>query len=328
MKRIPGKVFQYLLAFVCIISLNFFLVHLMPGDPLIHLLGEEGYFHLHSQKPQVLEDLKAKYELDGPICKQYLVYFTNTLKGDFGWSYHYGRPVFQVILFRLKWTLVLLLPSILIAAILGAWLGSLAGWKRGVKSDRLFTPVFLFVYSTPVYCLGLLFVLLFAYYMHLFPLGGMAEETSSGLAGFLGTLRHMALPMAVLALHGTAYNYLIMRNSVREVVREEYILAAISRGLKERRVLFAHAFKNALPPLITVVALDFGFIIGGALLVEIVFSWQGMGMVIYDAVISRDYPLLSGCFSILAVCVIFVNALADVIYAVVDPRIRDGVPDV
>ena len=325
MGRLTGKISQYIVAFICIISLNFFLIHLMPGDPLIHLLGEEGYFYLSAQKPQALKELMAKYELDGPIYKQYFAYVINTLKADFGWSYHYGKPVFQVILYRLKWSMVLLLPSILIATILGTYFGILGGWKRGQKEDWFLTPVFLFVYSTPAYCLGFLFLLVFAFCFDLFPMGGMAQETSSGFAGLLDMLKHMVLPVTVLVFHNTAYNYLIMRNAVRDISHEEYIITAISKGLKESRVLFCHVLKNVLPPLITVVAMDFGFMLGGALLVEIVFSWQGMGTLIYDAVLSRDYPLLSACFLVLALCMILANAVADFIYSVVDPRIKDSV---
>lgn len=325
MKRLAGKSSQYIVAFICIISLNFFLIHLMPGDPLIHLLGEEGYFYLCAQKPHALKELIAKHELDGPVYKQYFAYVINTLKGDFGWSYHYGQPVFQVILYRLKWSLVLLLPSIFMATILGAYFGILGGWKRGQKEDWFLTPVFLFAYSTPAYCLGFLFLLVFSFYSDLFPMGGMAEETFSGFAGLLDMLKHMVLPVTVLVFHNTAYNYLIMRNAVRDISHEEYIITAISKGLKESRVMFCHVFKNILPTLITVVAMDFGFMLGGALLVEIVFSWQGMGTLIYDAVLSRDYPLLSACFLILAFCMILANAVADFIYSVVDPRIKDSV---
>lgn len=297
----------------------------MPGDPLIHLLGAENYYYLYSYQTETLEKLIAMYGLDKPLYVQYLNYISSVLKGDFGWSYHYGQPVFQVILFRLKWTLVLLLPAILIAGLLGSILGALAGWKKGHKIDSLFTFGFLFIYSVPSYCLGLVFLLVFAFYSGLFPLGGMAGQTSRGLTGLLDTLWHMCLPLTILVLHSTAYNYLIMRNAVVLIRREEYILTAISKGLKERRVLFNHIFKNALPPLVTVVALDFGFIVGGALLVEVVFSWQGMGTLIYDAVLSRDYPLLSGSLLVLTVCVILANALADLFYSIVDPRVRDGV---
>jgi len=322
------KLFQYFLAFICIITLNFFLVHLMPGDPLVHLLGEEGYLYINNQTPREMEKLKAKYGLDGPLYKQYTAFLANTMKADLGWSYHYSRPVFQVILFRLKWTLILLMPSIFISTLLGAWLGAVAGWRSDQKTDRILTPFFLFIYATPSYGLGLLFLLVFGFYADLFPLGGMAGQNLSGIAGLADTLSHMALPMAVLICHNTAYNYPIMRSAVMQVKTEDYILTAVSKGLKPRQVLFCHVLKNALPPYATVIALNFGFMVGGALLVEIIFSWQGMGALMYDALLSRDYPLLSGSLFILTICVILANALSDLFYAYIDPRIRGRALDV
>lgn len=324
MKKLLTKLLQYVLTIIAVISLNFFLVHMMPGDPLIHLLGEENYLYLHTQKPELLEALRAKYGLNSPLYKQYFCYLAKTLRLDLGWSFHYGQPVFHVLLFRLKWTLVLLVPSIIIAGLLGGILGALGGLKNGHALDYLLTSGFLFLYSVPNYCLGLLFLMIFGFYLDVFPLGGMGEQTYFGSLSILDTLHHMCLSLSVLVLHNTACNYIIMRNAIKEVLEEEYVLTAISKGLNQRQTLFGHVFKNALPPLITAVALEFGFIAGGALFVEIVFSWQGMGTLIYDAIISRDYPLISGSFFVLTICVILANALGEFFYAVVDPRMRDG----
>ena len=318
MKSFLYKLSQYFLAFICVITLNFFLIHLMPGDPLVHLLGEEGYLRINNQTPQEMEKLKTKYGLEGSLFKQYTTFLANTMQADLGWSYHYSRPVFQVILFRLKWTLILLIPSIFFSTLLGAWLGAVSGWRSGQKTDRILTPLFLVIYAMPSYGLGLLFLLIFSFYAGLFPLGGMAGHT------FADTLRYLALPLAVLVCHNTAYNYPIMRSAVMQVKTEDYILTAVSKGLKERQILFYHVLKNALPPYAAIIALNFGFMAGGALLVEILFSWQGMGTLIYDALLSRDYPLLSGSLLILTLCVILANAASDLFNAAVDPRIRDG----
>ncbi len=290
----------------------------MPGDPLVYLLGEEGYLRINNQTQQEMEKLKTKYGLEDSLFKQYTTFLVNTLQADLGWSYHYSRPVFQVIIFRLKWTLILLIPSIFISTLLGAWLGALSGWRSGQKTDRILTPLFLVIYAMPSYGVGLLFLLIFSFYAGLFPLGGMAGHN------FADTLRYLTLPLAVLVCHNTAYNYPIMRSAVIQVKTEDYILTAVSKGLKEKQILFYHILKNALPPYAAVIALNFGFMAGGALLVEILFSWQGMGTLIYDALLSRDYPLLSGSLLILTLCVILANAAADFFNAVVDPRIRDG----
>ncbi|MCL6611756.1 MAG: ABC transporter permease [Peptococcaceae bacterium] len=319
-----SRIGRYLAAFLLIVTLNFFLARFMPGDPLIHLLGEESYNYLYVHEPDTLEGVKAQYGLDKPLPVQYCLYLAGCLRGDFGWSYQYGQPVFAVIAFRLKWTLVLLLPATVISVLLGACLGALSGWEKGRRVDLILTPLFLFFYTLPTYCFGMLLILFFAFSLDLFPLGGMVSGNISGIRRLVNILWHLCLPLIVLVVHNTAYNYLIMRNAVVQVKTEEYVLTALAKGLKERQVLFGHVFKNALPPLVTVVALDFGFLLAGALLVEIVFSWQGMGTLIYESVISRDYPLLQGCFLILAICVMLANFLADVICAFLDPRIKEG----
>jgi peptide/nickel transport system permease protein len=324
MRQVLTRASWYAIVFLLVVTLNFFLVRLMPGDPLVHLLGEEGYLYLYVHQPQALEEVKAKYGLDKPVVVQYLTYLGKCLRGDFGWSYQYGQPVFKVIIFRLKWTLVLLLPAIALSALLGAWLGSLAGWRRGGKREVLSTLLLLFLYSLPTYCLGMILILLLAYHAGWFPLGGMAGEGKAGLARVGDVLRHLALPLTVLVIHNTAYNYLIMRNAVAQVKTEDFVLTAAAKGLKEKQVLFRHVLPNALPPLINVVALDFGFLLAGALLVEVVFSWQGMGTLIYEAVVSRDYPLLQACFLILTGGVLLANLAADLLCAWVDPRIREG----
>jgi peptide/nickel transport system permease protein len=239
----------------------------MPGDPLINLLGQES----HYVSAEFIQELKKQYGLDKPLYLQYMYYLINLFQGNWGHSFHYAKPIFGIVCYRLQWTLLLLIPSIILGAIFGIILGSYSGWKRGGRYDASLTSVLLFFYSTPGYWL-----------------------------------------------------YLIMRNSVVQVSGEGFILTARAKGLKERKILFRHVLRNALLPLITVIALDFGFMFSGVLLVEIVFSWNGMGTLIYDAVLARDYPLLQGCFLIITICVLIANFIADVIYAIADPRVRHG----
>ncbi len=318
---------RYLVAILGIISLNFFLIHLMPGDPLVHLLGEETYGYLQAQKPQHLEALRVHYGIDGPLFGQYVTYLGHMLKGEFGWSYQYNRPVLEVILYRLKWTLLLLLPALCLSMVLGALLGCLSGGIRGRTVDRIVTPLLLAFYAIPVYCLAFLFLLFFAFHTGLAPLGGMtgpSEPGETGVSGIFDILEHMLLPLTVITLHTLAYYSIIMRNSVRQAWAENYVFNAMARGFGDRYILFRHILPNALLPFTTVAAMQFGFLFGGALLVEVVFSWQGMGTLMYEAVRARDYPLISGCFSVIAVCVVLANAAADTIYGLIDPRIKDG----
>lgn len=311
-------ILRYSITLFIIITLVFLIPRMMPGDPFISLLGKDVYY----RSPELVSALKAEYGLDRPLSEQYISYLYGLLKGDLGYSIHYSQPVWDVIAYKMKWTVVLLLPSAVLAAILGIALGSISGWKRGQRTDTSITTLFLFIYSMPHYWLAMFFVLIFAFYLGIFPLSGI---TGGGLVGWRklqDILWHMALPVTVLTLFGATYNYFIMRGSVVQASRESYVLTARAKGLSERDVLFRHVLRNAMLPLVTVIALDFGFMVSGALLVEIVFSWGGMGTMVYDAVLARDYPLLHGSFLVIAVCVLAANFLADVLYAMIDPRIK------
>ncbi len=316
MKQLAAALCQYSMAFFAVLTLNFLLIHLMPGDPLVHILGEEGYFFLSSRPPAYLDTIRAAYQLNGSLFQQFLTHISRILQGDLGWSHHHGMSVMKIICPRMGWTLLLLLPSVLISTIAGGILGALAGWSPRGKMDRILTPLFLLIYSIPGYCLGF-FLLIIGFHVDAFPMGGMPS-------GKTEMILYMMMPMGVLVLHSTAYKYMIMKNAVLQEGQGAYVLTARSKGLNDMGILFGHVMKNALPPFITVVAMHLGFMMGGALVVEMVFSWQGMGTLIYDAVISRDYPLISGCFMIICASVILANAVADMIHGLMDPRIRSG----
>lgn len=324
MRFMASRIIRYALTVFCIATLHFFLIHLMPGDPIIHLLGEETYGHLLVQNPQALQEIESRYGLDRPLILRYFTSVESLAKGDLGWSYQYGQPVLKVLLYRLQWTAVLLLPSLFLSALLGAFLGSLAGWSKRRWLDKVFTPLLLGLYAFPVYCLALVLLLILAFWAKMVPLGGMAGPFWSESSGFTDRLSYMLLPMMVIVLHGTGYYALIMRNAVRQARTQPHVINAMARGLRGPRLFLRHVGINALPPYIAVLALHLGFLVGGALLVEVVFSWQGMGTLMYEAVASRDYPLLSGSFLLLATCVVLANALADLLYALLDPRVRDG----
>ncbi|OPY56351.1 MAG: dipeptide transporter permease DppB [Methanosaeta sp. PtaU1.Bin112] len=316
------KALRYIVTLLIMIVLIFFVSHLMPGTPLKNILGEETYFRLLSQNPQALEELNKEYGLNRPLTEQFIIYLSSLVNADLGYSYKYSQPISELILFRLKWTLLLLLPSMILGAMFGVFFGALAGWSRGSGLDSAITSFLLFIYSMPHYWLAMLFVLVFAFQLDLFPLSGICSASSQGLVRLWDILSHMALPVSVLTILGISYNTLIMRGSVVQVSGEGFVLTARAKGLSERDVLFRHVLQNALLPLVTVIALDLGFMVSGALLVEIVFSWNGMGTLVYDAVMARDYPLLHGSFLVIAVCVLAANFLADVLYAVLDPRVR------
>jgi len=312
------QVLRYSISLFIIVTLIFLIPRMMPGDPFVSLLGEEVYY----RSPELVTELKAQYGLDRPLPEQYLSYLQNLVQGNLGYSFHYSQPVWDVIAYKMKWTIVLLIPAVILGAILGIVVGAVAGWRRGCGLDTGVTSLFLFIYSMPHYWLAMLFVLIFAFYLGLFPLSGITGGGLEGVQKLRDVLWHMALPVFVLTLFGTTYNYFIMRSSVVQIASEGFVLTARAKGLAEIDVLFRHVLRNAMLPLVTVIALDFGFMVSGALLVEIVFSWGGMGTLVYDAVLARDYPLLHGSFLVIAACVLVANFLADVLYAVLDPRIK------
>jgi len=299
-------------------SLNFLLPRLMPGDPVMNILGEEAFYG----PPGMLDELKAQWGLDGPLHVQYLRYLGNYLKGDWGQSFLCMRPVLEALGLRLFWTLVLVLPAILLGALLATATGALAAWHRKSALDIGLSGAFLSVYSLPHYWLAMVMLFVFGFLLGWFPLGKVTTGDASGLAYVLDVAWHMALPLALLTVSKAAYDFLVVRNSVISILGEDYVLMAQAKGLSQMAVLFKHSLRNALAPLVTVTAVQFGAILSGTLMVEIVFSWPGMGSLIYEAIGARDYPVLQGAFFIIAVCMLAANFMADMMYVWLDPRTR------
>ena len=325
LKRLGGHLGRALLLIFIIISLNFFLVRLMPGDPVVHILGEEEYFNLAQQYPELLEEVREDYGLNGSLPEQYFKYVKNVVTLQFGNSYIDGQSVVEVVFFRLRWTLLLSVTAIVLSAVIGGALGVLAGYFKGGKLDSVLTFFALLLETIPANCLALIMLVIFAYRLRWFPIGGMSAGNVAGFAKVLSVLRHMALPVSVLALFRSSTNFLLMKSFTSQVKDEEYITVAATKGLAKRTVLFRHLLRNVMVPYTTMLCMQFGHIISGSMLVEVVFSWKGMGTLIYDAVRARDYPTVQMCFILIAICVVIFNLLADVLSLYIDPRIKDGV---
>lgn len=312
MKNLQKKTVRYLLAVFIIATLNFIIPRVMPGDPIVNLLGEDC---LISEKH--IAELKAELGLDQPIPIQYVNYWKYLLQGKLGFSYHYNTKVSDLIISRLKWTLLLVGPAIIFGALIGTYLGVLSGWKEQNVTNRFATFLFLVLYSTPPYFLSLILLYIFSFKLGLFSLKGFYTTGSIG-----DIARHLFLPILVLSLFITSRNYMIMQGSVVQEKTKLYVVCARAKGLLGKGILFRHIFKNASLPIVTLIALDFGFILSGALFVEIIFSMNGMGTLIYDALMSRDYPVLQGTFLVIAIMVVGMNFLVDLVYNVIDPRVR------
>jgi peptide/nickel transport system permease protein len=306
------KTLRYIVAIFLIFSLNFFIPRAMPGDPITNLLGEDVML-----TDSTMAELRSMMGLDLPLHQQYIGYLQSILRLDLGYSYHLHSDVSALIFARMKWTLLLAIPSLIAGAILGTFLGARAGWKRGSIGERTKTGLFLMIYSTPPYFLSLLALYVLSFQLDLFPLKGFYSTGSA-----LDIAHHLMLPILVMTLFSLSRNYMIMRGSVIQEKSNLYAAYARAKGLYDEEILFRHIFRNALLPIITLLALDFGFILSGALFIEIVFSMNGMGNLIYDALISRDYPVLQGSFLVITLMVVFFNLLADLLYSHIDPRVR------
>ncbi len=314
MKINSKKLIRYLLAIFVIFSLNFIIPRAMPGDPLTNLLGED--FHMTEE---TLQELTEQMGLDKPLHLQYIDYWGNVFRFDFGYTYHLKGPVTSVIFSRMKWTLLLVLPSIILSSIIGSLLGAFSGIKSSKKVSKMLTLTELGFYSTPTFFLSLIFLYIFSFKFGLFPTKGFYTTGS-----LFDILHHFFLPITIMTLFLNSRNYMIMRGSVIQEKSKLYVVYAKAKGLSENQILFRHIFKNSSLPLLTILALDFGFILTGALLIEIVFSMNGMGTLIYDALLSRDYPILYGAFMIISLMVVLANAFVDILYGIIDPRIGDG----
>ncbi|HXF81963.1 MAG TPA: ABC transporter permease [bacterium] len=319
---LAGKGGQYALVLLVAVTLNFLLPRLMPGSPLVFLAGEDAGFLADDQRAALIR----AFGLDQPLWRQYLRYLGGLVRGDFGFSFARGRPIAEIILDRLPWTLLLVGVSLLFATLAGVAWGTLAAWRRGSRADIGSLGIAMFFESTPSFWLAMIFIAVFAAGLGWFPIFGArtAALALSGWAAARDIATHAALPIATLTLVTIPGMFLIMRYSMLAVLGEQYIATARAKGVTERRVMFGHAMRNALLPVFTVFMLNLGYVVSGATVVETVFSYPGVGRLLFEAVLARDYPVMQATFFILAVTVITANVAADLLYPLIDPRVRRG----
>ncbi len=314
------RVGQYALVLLAALTLNFFLPRAMPGSPLRFLAGED----VGLLSPDQVAEVRARYGLDRPLWKQYLNYLTSAFSGRWGYSYQMGQPVIRIILERLPWTLLLAGTSLLVASLFGIVFGAIASWYRGKIFDTGSLLAAIFVDSLPTFWLGMMLIAVFAVELRWLPIFGAVTPwgPKSGWPYFIDILRHLVLPATTLTLATLSGTFLVMRYAMLDVLGQDYIRTARSKGVRERQVLLKHATRNALLPVSTVIFLNLGYVVGGATVIETVFSYPGIGTLLFQAVLSRDYPVLQGAFLMLTVSVVGANILADAVYPLLDPRVR------
>jgi peptide/nickel transport system permease protein len=323
MRHLLRRIGFYLIALWASVTLNFIIPRLAPGDPAGAIMARfQG-----RMSPEATQALLLQFGVThDPLWLQYFHYLYNIVHGNFGLSVTYfPTPVSDVIAQELPWTLTLIGCSALISFVLGSLIGVLIAWKRGSVLDSLLPPFLTFFSAIPYFWLALISLYLFAYTLNWFPLnGGYAMGITPGLTpDFLGSaVQHAILPGLTIVLSSVAGWLLGMRNTMITTLSEDYVLMAEAKGLPEQRVMFSYAARNAILPNVTGFALSLGFVVGGALLTEIVFSYPGIGFALLQAVQNSDYPLLQGIFLLIALGVLGANFLADLVYTVLDPRVR------
>lgn len=314
------KLFYALITILIVLVFNYILFRVLPGDPLAMMMRNP------KATPEMIEGIKQLYGLDQPWYVQFFTYFGNMLKGDLGMSFVFKSSVTKVIASRIMPTIILVGIAELIAIAVGIGIGIVAAWKRGTKLDVGTLSFSLITYSVPTFWLGMIMMLIFCVELKLFPTSGMftpGKSFSTTGAMLYDLLRHGVLPVLTMSLVLIGEYALTMRNTLIDVLSEDYIVTAKAKGFRERYILMKHALPNALLPMVTIVAINIGFVVAGAIQIETIFSWPGLGRLMYEALKARDYPLLQGIFLIVTVSVVLANFLADITYSYIDPRVKN-----
>jgi len=301
-----------------IVTFNFFLFHVIPGDP-IRLIARSQHL-----TPEAVAHLRQVYGLDGSLLTQYVDYLRNLLHGDLGYSYSLQEDVSSIVGRALLNTLLLLTCSTIIVVTAGVGIGVFAGSRVGKKSDSTTVVTSLVLWSLPTFWVGMLLLFTFGVWIGGLPISGITTPNAIYPNVFVvisDVARHLILPTLTLAMVDIAFFIIITRTSLVEVSGEDYMLTARGKGLPRRTLVWKHGFRNALLPVVTASVLYISALVAGAIQVEVVFSWPGMGLLTYNAVLARDYPVLEACFLVISVAVLVANFGADLVYRRLDPRV-------
>jgi peptide/nickel transport system permease protein len=313
LRRVP----QYLAVLFGILVCNFILLHAAPGDVVDVLAGETG-----AADSAVVDAMRQRLGLDQPLPIQFLFYLGHIVRLDFGTSPRFNLPVLQLILDRMPATLLLLGSSMIVSVAFGVLFGTIAARHADRAADDIISIVALLFYATPVFCLGLAMIVLFAIRLRWLPTGGMVSSEGGG--GLRDVVTHLVMPALTLALFHMAVYVRLVRASILQVQAMDFVRTAHAKGLSERRVRLHHVLRNALLPLVTMVGMQVASLLGGAVLVETVFGWPGLGRLTFEAVSQRDVNLLLGLLFLSSILVVVINLLVDMLYAALDPRIAFG----
>ena len=316
-RRVIGKILASVGTLLFVVVFNFFLFRVVESDPVANLYRGRNL----SQEQR--EELRREFGLDGSQAEQFARYVVQTAQLNLGRSYVSNEPVASEIARRAWPTVALVGVSALLSALIGILIGIVAAWRRGSKTDYVSTGFTMTTYSMPDFWLGMLLLLVFAVGLGWFPVGGIVDpQTGGGLERLIDQAHHMVLPAATLTLAYLGEYALIMRSSLLDTMREDYLLLARAKGLRDVAVRNRHAVPNALLPVTTLLAINIGFVLSGAIAVETIFSWPGLGLATFEALSGPDLPMLQGLFLVFSAAVIVANLAADLLYSYLDPRVR------
>ena len=313
------RVVYSLILLLAVITLNFVLVHIAPGDAVTAMIGDMG-----GATPELIAKLRAEYGLDQNLITQLFRYIAKMVRGDLGISFTHNLPVMDLILDHLPATLLLVTTAFFLAIMIGTVLGIIAAQKPKSLFNHFVTVLSLTGYAAPVFWTGLMMLIAFSYFFPIFPAFGMQTAGFKGttLEGAFDVIKHLILPAVTLASIYVAVYSRLARASMLDVLGSDYIRTARSKGLSQRVVVYKHALKNALLPVVTMAGLQFSQLIAGAVVVETVFSWPGIGQLAFNSILRRDHPLLLGILFLSTLMVVVANLITDFAYRILDPRIK------
>ncbi|MGC8900956.1 MAG: ABC transporter permease [bacterium] len=304
MKRfVLNRLLLFIPTVVGVITLVFFLIHLVPGDPVVLMLGD------YATEEEIL-NMRRELHLDKPITEQYVIYLDDLMHGNLGTSIYYKEPVSRIVIHRFAYTFILAIFAMILSLFISIPLGVLSAYKNGTWVDRVISGISILGISLPNFWIAILLILLFSIKLNLLPVAGVQSPLSIILPGFT-----LAMGMSAITIR------MVRANMITAINRESFI-ANLAKGISLRRTLFLHALKSTLVPVITLIGMQFGLLLSGAIVTETVFSWPGIGRLLVDSVMTRDYPLLSGAVLVIAFVYVFVNLVTDIVYYMVEPRMR------
>jgi len=316
-----GKISAAVLTIFAIICANFVIFRLVPGDPVRLLFGDPR------AGPHIIAEMRQKFGLAGTLWEQFVAYLRQLfLYGDLGYSFVHRIPVTAVILDRVPQTLILVVTALVIAVVLGTMLGAIAGWRTGTRFDSIILTISLAMYSIPTFIMGIILMMIFAFTLGILPIGGMTAigVSYTGWAYVGDVAWHMVLPCGAIVVWYIGEYIIVTRSAMQDVLGQDYIISARAKGIKESAILWRHGLRNAILPVVTMTGINLAFAVAGVIEAETVFRWPGVGRLLYDSVMRRDYPVLQGLFLVFAVTIVVANLVVDLIYGQIDPRIKVG----